>query len=419
MEPKFDDGHSITVNLLDGHKKLHQNPASGQTSFSKTCFNGINALSGVGILSVPYALACGGWLSLFFLLIIAASTFYTGLLIQRCMVMDCRIKSYPDIGERAFGSVGRTVVSIVMNLELYMVATGFLILEGDNLDYLIPNLKLELWGIVIGGKPSLVILIGLLILPTVLLNDMSVLSYISASGVIASVTLLGSMLWASATDGIGIHADDALVYWKGIPTAVSLYSFCYCAHPVFPTLYTSMENPTQFSKVLILCFLACTISYASMAILGYLMFGPDVLSQVTLNLPTHKISSKVAILTTLINPIAKYALMVKPLVNAMENLSASHCNKKGCSLVIRTSLVISTVIVAVAIPLFAYLMSLVGAFLSITASVILPCLCFLKISGIYRTLGVEMIMVSGIMVMGVAIMVVGTYTSVLEIYGHL
>ncbi|XP_031095905.1 amino acid transporter AVT1I-like isoform X2 [Ipomoea triloba] len=387
MEPKFDDGHSITVNLLDGHQKLHQKPVSGQTSFFKTCFNGINALS--------------------------------GLLIQRCMVMDCRIKSYPDIGERAFGSVGRTVVSIVMNLELYMVATGFLILEGDNLDNLLPNLKVEIWGIVIGGKSSLVILIGLVILPTVLLNNMSILSYISASGVIASVTLLGSMLWASATDGIGIHADDVVLDWKGIPTAVSLYAFCYCAHPVFPTLYTSMENPTQFSKVLILCFVVCTISYASMAILGYLMFGPNVLSQVTLNLPTHKLSSKVAILTTLINPIAKYALMVKPLVNAMENLFASHCSKKGSSLVIRTSLVISTVIVAVAIPLFGYLMSLVGAFLSITASVVLPCLCFLKISGIYRTLGVEMIMVFVIMVMGVAIMVVGTYTSVLEIVGHL
>lgn len=165
------------------------------------------------------------------------------------MDMDCSIKSYPDIGERAFGSVGRTVVSIVMNLELYMVATGFLILEGDNLEKLFPNFKVQVAGIVIDGKPSLVILIGLVILPTVLLNNMSILSYISASGVVASVTLLGSMLWASATDGIGIHANDVLLDWKGIPTAVSLYAFCYCAHPVFPTVYTSMENPRQFSKV--------------------------------------------------------------------------------------------------------------------------------------------------------------------------
>ncbi|KAJ6690001.1 hypothetical protein OIU85_006301 [Salix viminalis] len=37
------------------------------TTFLKTCFNGLNALSGVGILSIPYALSQGGWLSLILL----------------------------------------------------------------------------------------------------------------------------------------------------------------------------------------------------------------------------------------------------------------------------------------------------------------------------------------------------------------
>ncbi|KAJ6931581.1 hypothetical protein NC652_011334 [Populus alba x Populus x berolinensis] len=40
-----------------------------------------------------------------------------------------------------------------------------------------------------------------------------------------------------------------LVNWHGIPTALSLYAFCYCAHPVFPTLYTSMKNKRQFSNL--------------------------------------------------------------------------------------------------------------------------------------------------------------------------
>ncbi|KAL3576618.1 hypothetical protein D5086_021901 [Populus alba] len=82
-----------------------------------------------------------------------------------------------------------------------------------------------------------------------------------------------------------------LVNWHGIPTALSLYAFCYCAHPVFPTLYTSMKNKRQFSNVMILCFILCSFSYASMAVMGYLMFGPSVRSQITLNLPTEKLSS--------------------------------------------------------------------------------------------------------------------------------
>ncbi|XP_022854850.1 amino acid transporter AVT1J-like [Olea europaea var. sylvestris] len=425
MNPEPDNGYPVTLPLLagdceKGHDTTHPSHAiSGSTSFFKTCFNGLNALSGVGILSVPYALSSGGWLSLILLFVIASLTFYTGLLIQRCMDMDPNIRSYPDIGYRAFGFKGRAFVSIAMNMELYLVAIGFLILEGDNLDNIFPNMDFEIAGLFIGGRQSFVIIVGLIILPTVWLNNMSILSYISASGVLASFILLASMLCAGVFDGIGFHEKGTLLNLKGIPTAVSLYAFCYCAHPVFPTLYTSMRNQKKFSKVLLICFLVCTISYASMAVLAYLMFGSKVQSQVTLNLPTNKISSKVAIYTTLVNPIAKYALMVTPIVRAVENHFRSFHNTRLVSILWRSTLVISSIIVAIAIPFFGYLMSLVGAFLSITASVILPCLCYLKISGIHQRFGFEMMFIIGIVVIGVAIMIVGTYTSLKEIIGHL
>ncbi|KAL2528746.1 Transmembrane amino acid transporter family protein [Forsythia ovata] len=425
MNPELDNGYPDNLPLLAGDYENgldstdHPHAISGSTSFFKTCFNGLNALSGVGILSVPYALSSGGWLSLILLFVIASSTFYTGLLIQRCMDMDPNVRSYPDIGYRAFGLKGRAFVSIAMNMELYLVAIGFLILEGDNLNNILPYMEFKIGGLVIGGRQSFIIIVGLIILPTVWLNNMSILSYISASGVLASFILLGSILWAGAFDGIGFHEKGTLLNLKGIPTAVSLYAFCYCAHPVFPTLYTSMRNQKKFSKVLLICFIICTISYASMAVLGYLMFGSKVQSQVTLNLPTNKISSRVAIFTTLVNPIAKYALMVTPIVRAAENRFQSFHNRGLLSILLRSTLVISSIIVAIAIPFFGYLMSLVGAFLSVTASIILPCLCYLKISGIHQRFGIELIFIVGIVLIGIVIMVVGTYTSLKEIIGHL
>ncbi|KAI3452301.1 hypothetical protein Pfo_008966 [Paulownia fortunei] len=425
MKPEADDGDTtIVVPLLVGNgdnrteSAHYQHSISGSTSFFKTCFNGLNALSGVGILSIPYAISSGGWLSLILFFLIAGCTFYTGLLIQRCMDMDPNIRSYPDIGDRAFGAKGRALVSIAMNIELYLVATGFLILEGDNLHNLFPNVEYELGGLVIGGRQSFIFIVGLIMLPTVWLDNMSILSYVSASGVIASFVLIGSIFWAGAFDGIGFHEKGTLLNCNGIPTAVSLFAFCYCAHPVFPTLYTSMRNQKKFAKVLLVCFLICTMSYASMAILGYLMFGSKVQSQITLNLPTNNISSRVAIYTTLVNPLAKYALMVTPIVSALENRFLSHPNK-GLSTLIRTGLVLSTIIVAVAIPFFGYLMSLVGAFLSVTASIILPCLCFLKISGIYQRFGPETISILCIVLIGILVLVVGTYTALQEIFEHL
>ncbi|CAK7327978.1 unnamed protein product [Dovyalis caffra] len=425
------DESSLTVPLIADEEKQrlgcklgdvetnYRHPTTGTTSTFKTVFHELNALSGVGILSIPYALMSGGWLSLILLFVISIAAFYSGLLIQRCMDVDSNIRTYPDIGERAFGNKGRLLVSVVMYIELYMVAAGFLILEGDNLQNLFPNMGLEVAGFELGARQSFVIIVALVILPTVWLDNMSILSYVSASGVLASAIILVSIFWTGAIDGIGFNEKGTLINWNGIPTAVSLYAFCYCAHPVFPTLYTSMKNKYQFSNVLILCFILCTLCYASMAVLGYLMFGSKVQSQITLSLPTDKFSSRVAIYTTLVNPIAKYALMVTPIVNVTKSWFPLNRNKRPFSLFISTAFVISNVTVALSLPFFGDLMSLVGAFLSMTASIVLPCLCYMKISGTYRRFGFEMLVLVSVVLLGIAVVIFGTYTSLLQIIGHL
>ncbi|KAI3784836.1 hypothetical protein L1987_43942 [Smallanthus sonchifolius] len=420
MKGEKQEDYCVTIPLLLGSKEKEQYTSiGGNASFLNTCFNGLNALSGVGILSIPYALASGGWLSIILLFLIASSTFYTGLLIKRCMDLDPTIRSYPDIGDRAFGKTGGTIVSITVNIELYMVATGFLILEGDNMSNLFPDMDFYIFGTHIAAKTGFVILVAIIILPTSWLNSLSIISYISASGVLATVIILSSIFWAGAFDGIGFEEKGKFVNWNGIPSAISLYAFCYCAHPVFPTLYTSMRNQHQFSKVLFLCFAFCTITYSLMAVIGYLMFGSNAESQITLNLPTHHISSRVAICTTLVTPIAKYALMLTPIVNAMEVRFQSSYNKRVCSFLSRTMLMISTVIVALSLPFFGYLMSLVGALLSATTSITIPCLCYLKISGIYRSIGAELVIVGFVVLSGLIVAVVGTYVSLVDIISHL
>ncbi|XP_021770865.1 amino acid transporter AVT1I-like [Chenopodium quinoa] len=385
----------------------------GDASFAKTLFNGLNALSGVGILSVPFALASGGWLSLTLLFTIALAAFYAGLLIKRCMEVDPSITSFPDIGERAFGNIGRTVVSVFMCAELYLVVTGFLIIEGDNLHNLFPEMNFSAFGLEVGGRKSFVLIVALLITPSVWLSNISVLSYISATGVLASVVIIVSVVWVGAFDGVGFHNKGELLNWSGIPTAVSLYGFCYCAHPIFPTLYHSMKKRPNFSKVLLLCFVCMTISYASIAILGYLMFGSKLDAEITLNLPIGKLSSKVAIYTTLVSPLSKYALMLEPVASATESWFPNYHKKRSFKILIRTALVASQVIIALTVPFFGHLISLVGAFLSITASITIPCLCFLKISS--SSVGRERSIIIAIIVFSILIAIFGTYTSLVHL----
>ena len=104
-----------------------------------------------------------------------------------------------------------------------------------------------------------------------------------------------------------------------------------------------------------------------------------------------------------------------------KNMLPSHYNKRPrlTHVLISSILLITTVIVALTVPFFGYLMSLVGALLSVSASFLVPCVFYLKISGTYRKLGCEMIINYSIILISSAIATFRTYTSLLEIIRHL
>ena len=262
---------SVTVPILADSGK-------GTASFFKTTFNCLNTLlgiyvlspfhntpiflfsyatittmfslsPGIAVLSVPYALSCGGWASLLLLLIIPTATCYTGLLIEKCMQADSNIRTFPGIGEKAFGARGRLVVSIFINLELYLIAISFLILVADNLHSLVPNLHVSVQGFVINGHQTCILLAAVIIMPTVWIDNLTTLSYVSATGIVATVVIAGSVVWSGAFDGVGFNQKGVFLNWSGLPTSLSLYTLCYCNHPIFPTLYTSMRNRKQFKWV--------------------------------------------------------------------------------------------------------------------------------------------------------------------------
>ncbi|VFQ90996.1 unnamed protein product [Cuscuta campestris] len=240
----------------------------GNTSFIKTLFNALNSILGIGMLSIPYAIACGGWLSLLFFLIISMGACYAGLLTQRCMQLNPTVKSFPDLGKQAYGNLGETIISAILCVDLYLVLTDFLILEGDNLYSLFPNMKIVLFGLSISGKTCFVIIIALVLLPTVWIEDLRLLAYISTLGVMSSLALLICVFCVAVFDDVGFHHKGEVISWRGFPMALSLYMFCFSANHVFPSLYNSMRSKHHFFKVLLMAFGIATFIYAAMGILG-------------------------------------------------------------------------------------------------------------------------------------------------------
>ncbi|EAY74719.1 hypothetical protein OsI_02610 [Oryza sativa Indica Group] len=165
-------------------------------SFGRSCLNLSNIISGIGMLSVPYALSQGGWLSLTLFTMVGVICFYTANLIDRCMRVDRCVRSYPDIGYLTFGSYGRMAIGLVIYVELYLVAISFLILEGDNLDKLLPGIVVEILGYQVHGKQLFVLAAAAVILPTTWLKNLSMLAYVSAVGLVSSVALMASLQFA-------------------------------------------------------------------------------------------------------------------------------------------------------------------------------------------------------------------------------
>ncbi|KAK8643344.1 hypothetical protein V6N13_012647 [Hibiscus sabdariffa] len=366
-------------------KVSHETPLPRQCSYGQSVLNGINVLCGVGILSTPYAAKEGGWLGLIILFTFAVLSFYTGLLLRQCV-----------------------------NLALKLTPTLVKLLS-------VPPVELpSLWGgFELSPQRLFALMATLAVLPTVWLRDLSVLSYISAGGVVASIMVVLCLFWVGLVDKVGFHNKGTPLNMATLPVAVGLYGYCYSGHAVFPNIYTSMAKPNQFPSVLLACFAICSLLYAGTAVMGYTMFGEATESQFTLNMPKDLIASKIAVWTTVVNPFTKYALTMSPVAMSLEELiPSSHLKSHIYAILIRTSLVISTLIVGLSIPFFGLVMSLIGSLLTMLVTLILPPACYLsilrgKVTRIQATLCIIVIAV------GVVSSVFGTYSALSKIVENL
>eukprot|EP00281_Chroomonas_sp_CCMP1168_P028851 CAMPEP_0206244964 /NCGR_PEP_ID=MMETSP0047_2-20121206/18445_1 /ASSEMBLY_ACC=CAM_ASM_000192 /TAXON_ID=195065 /ORGANISM="Chroomonas mesostigmatica_cf, Strain CCMP1168" /LENGTH=561 /DNA_ID=CAMNT_0053670233 /DNA_START=129 /DNA_END=1814 /DNA_ORIENTATION=+ len=408
------------------------------STFWQSVFNSTNLLMGVGLLSLPYACKLSGWFGVVLLIFFSVVTNYTAKLLGKVMEYEPSVKlrngpgaytiyGFADMGMVAFGEPGRTFMWIVFVLETFGYACIYIIIESENLKSQLKMLDaFATW-----GPYEWMLLASLVFLPTMWLPNLSILSYFSAFGVIASVFLLIGVVidgltgakpngeWCKPPDCTGSLLNPSvttLYKFDDLPIVIGLVMVGFAGHAVFPTIRTDMKDKREYNRMVDVTYVFVFLAYLGMCVAGYTMFGDSSQSEITLNLGKN-IISHITVWIVISNPLAKYALDMSPITFGLESffqvtfkIPLRSWMFTAVSLTLRTALVFFSMAIVIAIPDFAVLLGLLGSLCSFTISVSFPCACYLKL--FWDQLGpIEKVWNIFLVVLGTMCAIVGTYAA--------
>lgn len=96
------DVGSIIPEIIEDESNIMLNPEADQQTRKSSLLGSIahttNYFIGVGVLGLPYAFSCSGWIGLPTMVLLGVLMAYSGRLIGRCL-KEYSLSTYPDIAE--------------------------------------------------------------------------------------------------------------------------------------------------------------------------------------------------------------------------------------------------------------------------------------------------------------------------------
>ncbi|UNI16277.1 hypothetical protein JDV02_002725 [Purpureocillium takamizusanense] len=371
----------------------------GQSTLPQSVFNSINAIIGVGLLSLPLAFKMSGWIiGLVLLTLTAAVTAHTAKLLGRCMQFDASLITYSDLAYVAFGARARVVVSALFTLELVAACVALVILFADSLHLLLPGIAtVNTWKAVCAA-----LILVLNAMPLRWLSYTSVVGIFSTFCIVCIVIIDGFI----KEHGPGSLWEPAATYllpsnWLSLPLAYGLMASPWGAHSVFPSIYRDMRHPHKWNKGVNATFSFSYVLDTCLAIIGILMFGDGIKDAITSNiLKTTGYPEVLSILMCIfiaIIPLTKIPLNARPLITTADVICGihathhhhhhaqsattrrSHVLTTSLRVLVRLCVVFVLLVISILFPAFDSVCAFLGAALCSLISVILPISFYLKL----------------------------------------
>ncbi|CAL8316364.1 unnamed protein product [Boreogadus saida] len=368
-------------------------------------WNVTNAIQGMFVLGLPYALVRSGYLGLLLLVLAAWICNHTGTILVACLYEEehhgcscglaprlVRVRhSYQDIAEACckglrpnWAGLAGWMVNIAQVVELLMTCTLYLVVSASLLSD-------SLWWTAV-PRSACSLASVLLLLPCLVLTDLRPVSTLSmlcslAHGLISLLVILyclsASRGWSLSALSLAVEPGDFLV-------SVGVIIFSYTSQIFLPTLEGSMEHRGQFPAMLGHTHAAACVLKTAFSLLAVLTWGRDTSEVITDNLPAN------------LRPFVNLGLVAKallsyplPFYSAAQILqtcflrgtaaSASPQARRGpparsrLGLLVRGGLLGTSYLLALLVPRFSLLMGLTGSVTGAAMTLTLPCLFHLRL----------------------------------------
>ncbi|XP_067045800.1 vesicular inhibitory amino acid transporter-like [Acropora muricata] len=359
---------------------IEERNSTGNSSFWKAVSNIMNFIEGIGFLALPYAIKRGGIAIIAAFLILPLCSWYTGKLLIECLYDGDKNKkrvrtrsTFKELGEILLPKYGGYVYTVLVQMDFFLSSVSYLVLCGSLMSHTIPSIPMAAW----------ICIAGVIVFPTTFLKSMTEIGWLSIISVVALISVVVTVLWYGLDHMIKWDVQSVL-FWnsEGISIALPILVLAYDSQTILPTVELSMREKHKFNLALALSYIINVIIKTVFSFLAFLSFGSNTDQVILNNLPEGPIRTCTSLLFVS-SCIFSYALFVYPILVSVQTTEAyEHAFAKFPRIVfffIRTTVVALTVLVAIMLPKFAFLVSLTGSIVDSMFLFILPCAVHLKL----------------------------------------
>ncbi|KAJ9050454.1 hypothetical protein DSO57_1014273 [Entomophthora muscae] len=402
------------VGSMDYAESGHANGSSVLATY----FNVVCVTAGVGILSLPKSVSRAGWWSIPLLILTGVLSIFSSLLLIECKYArsDERLDSFPEIGEAAFGKVGRYVIQTFHYLVLLGSGCLLILVIGLVGKGLVSDLGGE-W-----DQIYFVLLGGLLIaIPLCILKKIKEFVWMAIFGFLTTLATLVIVC------GLSIYLIPSLpapvttpIKYDQLAPVCAVFALAYAGNMVHPHLEGAMKEPKKWPLALSLGLGTVLVFYLAMAVTGYAIFGESSKAFLFDNISGKGVDAFNCFARVL---IIGHVLMAAPLIlcsfateaEPLLKITPQHLGETKATIirvVFRAAIVFSLTMIAAFLPFPVELMSIIGSLFMAINLYFVPVICHLKLFGLRKRNIIQWVLIAVTIVVALITFSYGSYESI-------